>query len=96
MGWDQFIPTAGLTQVGDAVPDPGNPGHEIALYDVPERIYGDADVRVLLCTNGTRERDGSRRRFGLTVPADIADPLHAAAWGYDLTPEQYATAIRRA
>ena len=26
-------------------------------------------------------RDGSRRRFGLTVPADITDPLHAAAWG---------------
>ena len=96
MGWDQFIPAAGLTQVGDAVPDPGNPGHELALYDVPERIYGDAAVRVLLCTNGTQERDGSRRRFGLTVPADITDPLHAAAWGYDLTPEQYTTAVRRA
>ena len=96
MGWDRFIPAAGLTQVGSPVPDPGNPGHELALYDVPERIYGDADVRVLLCTNGTQERDGVRRRFGLTVPADIADPLHAAAWGYDLTPEQYATAVRRA
>ena len=86
---------AGLARVGDPVPDPGNPGQELALYDVPERIYGDADVRVLLCTNGTVERDGTRRRFGLTVPADITDPIAAAAWGYGITPHLYATAARR-
>jgi hypothetical protein len=95
-GWDRFVREAGLAQVGPTVADPGNPGQELALYDVPERIYGDADVRVLLCTNGTVERDGSRHRFGLTVPAEIEDPIAAAAWGYGLTPELYATAARRA
>jgi len=102
LGWDRFVVDAGLSRVGEPVPDPGNPGHELALYDVPERIYGDADVRVLLCTNGTVERDGTRRRFGLAVPADMPDPLTAAAWGYQdpdhpvqLTPEMYTGIARR-
>ena len=96
MGWDQFVAEADLKQVGATVPDPGNPGQALALYDVPERIYGDVDIRVLLCTNGTIERDGTRRRFGLTVPATITDPIAAAAWGYNIAPELYATAARRA
>jgi hypothetical protein len=95
MGWDVFVSAAGLTQVGDAADDPGNPGHTLTLHDVPSAIYGEP-VRVLLCTNGTVERDGTRRRFGLTVPATCRTPLDAAAWTYDLTPEQYATAQRRA
>jgi hypothetical protein len=95
LGWDRFVADAGLAQVGDTCPDPGNPGHEIALYDVPERIYGDADVRVMIVTNGIPERDGTRRKFGLTVPADIPDPLSAAAWGYGLDAATYATAVRR-
>jgi len=101
-GWDRFVVDAGLSRVGEPVSDPGNPGHELALYDVPQRIYGDADVRVLLCTNGTVERDGTRRRFGLAVPADMPDPLTAAAWGYQdpdhpvqLTPEMYTGIARR-
>ena len=28
-------------------------------------------------TNGTPERDGTRRRYGLKVPADISDPVEA-------------------
>ena len=95
MGWDRFIAEANLAQVGVSEPDPGNPGHELALYDVPARIY-DEPVRVLLCTNGTVERDGTRRRFGLTVPASIDTPVAAAAWGYGLTVDQYASAQRRA
>ena len=67
----------------------------LALYDVPRKIYGTA-IRVLLCTNGTIERDGMRRRFGLTVPAHVSDPIEAAAWGYNLTREQYLTCQRRA
>ncbi|MET7336793.1 DUF6745 domain-containing protein [Nonomuraea sp. NPDC005650] len=93
-GWDRFIAEAGLAQVGTAVPDPGNPGQTLTLHDVPEGVYT-THVRVLLCTNGTVERDGTRRRFGLTVPADCTDPLQAAAWTYGLTPAQYATAQRR-
>ena len=93
-GWDQFIADADLAQVGDTVPDPGNPGNTLALYDVPEAIY-DEPVRVLLCTNGTPERDGTRRRFGLTVPADVDDPVTAAAWTYGLPGDVYATLERR-
>lgn len=93
-GWDRFIAEARLAQVGPAVPDPGNPGQTLTLHDVPADIYT-THVRVLLCTNGTVERDGTRRRFGLTVPAGCTDPLEAAAWTYGLTSAQYATAQRR-
>jgi hypothetical protein len=94
LGWDRFVLAAGLVQVGPTVPDPGNPGHTLALYDIPDSILP-TRVRVLLCTNATVERDGTRRRFGLAVPAHIADPLEAAAWGYGLTAAQYAQAHRR-
>ena len=94
LGWDQFIQDAQLRAV-DRCPDPGNPGFGIALYDVPEEIWGER-VRVLLCVNGTVERDGRRRRFGLTVPDDIPTALDAAAWGYGLTaPEYAALEVRR-
>jgi hypothetical protein len=89
LGWDRFIADAKLAQVGDSCPDPGNPGHELALYDVPAAIY-DEPVRVLLCTNGTVERDGTRRRFGLTVPVSIGDPLAAAAWTFGMDADGYA------
>ena len=93
-GWDRFVVDAGLAQVEDNVPDPGNPGRELALYDVPAAIY-DEPVRVLLCTNGSADRDGTIRRFGLTVPADIPDPVAAAAWTYDVSPAEYAGLARR-
>jgi hypothetical protein len=88
MGWDRFVAEAGLRQVGDTVPDPGNPGHYLQLFDVPEQVY-DEPVRVLLCDNATPERDGTRRRFGLTVPADCPDPVAAAAWTFDLAADTY-------
>ncbi|MEV1003685.1 DUF6745 domain-containing protein [Nonomuraea sp. NPDC050202] len=93
-GWDRFVIEARLAQIGPAAPDPGNPGQTLTLHDVPEGVYP-TSVRVLLCTNGTVERDGTRRRFGLTVPADCTDPIEAAAWTYGLTPAQYAQAQRR-
>ena len=108
MGWDRFTQEAGLVPVGNqpgasrpgkvtaaaGVPDPGNPGQYLTLYEVPERLWG-SRVRLLLCTNGSAERDGTRRRYGLTVPAHIQDPLEAAAWTYGLTREQYALTQRR-
>jgi hypothetical protein len=95
LGWDRFVTDAHLTQVGQTVPDPGNPGADLALYDVPEAIYNEP-VRVLLARNGTPEHDGTFRRFGLTVPADIGDPIAAAAWTYSLHPDEYAQLARRA
>ena len=103
LGWDRFIAEAGLVPVtgGDGtdlaaarVPDPGNPGQHLVLYDVPERLWG-GRIRLLMCTNGTAERDGTRRRYGLKVPAHISDPVEAAAWTAGLGKDQYARMVRR-
>jgi hypothetical protein len=103
LGWDRFVHEAQLAPVGvppgsgtggAMVADPGNPGQSLILYDVPERLWGDR-IRLLLCTNGSAERDGTRRRYGLTVPAGISDPLEAAAWTVGLTRDQYARTVRR-
>jgi len=95
LGWDEFVIEAELKQVGEVMDDPGNTGFTITLYDVPAAIY-DEPVRVLICTNGTVERGGTRRRFGLTTPVTVNTPLEAAAWGYGITAEQYAQLQRRA
>lgn len=101
MGWDRFIKEAELEQVGEDVPDPGNPGQYLALYDTPDVLY-DEPVRVLLCSNGTLDRDGTRRRFGITVPVFIETPLEAQAWIHDdpnhpvrMTKDIYASLQRR-
>lgn len=103
LGWDRFIAEAGLVPVTAGhgkrlaaahVPDPGNPGQHLVLYDVPERLWGDR-IRLLMCTNGTPERDGTRRRYGLKVPAHISDPVEAAAWTAGLGKDEYAQMVRR-
>ena len=89
-GWDRFIADAGLTLVASA-PDPGNPPHELELYDLPDRLRDmyDDQARILLCTNGSVEPDGTRRRYGLPVPAHHNDPVAAAADLYGWPVEAY-------
>ncbi|HEV2375169.1 MAG TPA: hypothetical protein VGS19_23795, partial [Streptosporangiaceae bacterium] len=100
LGWDTFIREAQLAAVAPPgadsfdVPDPGNQGQTLALYDVPERLWG-SRVRLLMCTNGSVERDGTRRRYGLTVPAHVKTPVEAAAWTAGLTEHEYARMQRR-
>ncbi len=93
MGWDRFIAEAGLTRIGPTAADPGNPGYHLALYEVPEAEDGEPlfeePVNVLLAVNGSVERDGTRRQFGLTVPSHILDPIEAAAWTYGITSHEY-------
>lgn len=93
IGWDTYIDQAGLHLVA-AVPDPGNPGCDLCLYDMPTGAWG-VPNRVLLAVNGSAERDGRRRRYGLSVPASIEDPVAAAGWSYGLSGAQYAQLIRR-
>jgi uncharacterized protein DUF6745 len=93
LGWDTYIAEAGL-RLCDTADDPGNPGFSLRLYDVPAEIWGEP-ARVLLATNGSPERDGTRRRYGLPVPADMDTAVHAAAWTYGLSRDQYATLARR-
>ena len=97
-GWSGIIAAAGWEPVGQASPDPGNPGQTLSLYHVPADQDGglyEEPVRLLHCVNATVERDGTRHEFGLTVPAHLPDPITAAAWTFDVTPTQYA-AIQRA
>lgn len=89
-GWDAYIDAAGLELVA-AAPDPGNPGGMLRLYHVPRF----ASSRVLLVLNGSRERDGTRRRYGINVPAAMTDPVAAAGWSYGLSGAQYAQLVRR-
>jgi hypothetical protein len=44
--------------------------------------------------NGTREPDGTRRRYFLCVPPSMDSPREAVAWSYGLRPEQYVLAVR--
>ncbi|WP_064745566.1 DUF6745 domain-containing protein [Pseudonocardia acaciae] len=93
LGWSDFVDNAGLRLVGRAA-DPGNPGSELLLYDLPYQHWG-APSRLLLAVNGSAERDGTRRRYGLRVPDWFDDPVDAAGWSYGLTGAQYARLRRR-
>ena len=106
-GWDWFVEAAELDLV-DSAPDPGNryPNGEaktVFLYHLPERFQiFEEPVRVVICTNGTPEPDGSYRRFGLTVPANVPTVMDALAWMHrddehpvELTAEEYAQLQRR-
>jgi hypothetical protein len=93
IGWGAFIDQAGLRLVAQSA-DPGNPGNELRLYDLPYQLWG-APTRLLLAVNGSMERDGTRRRYGLRVPPWFDDPLDAAGWTYGLTGAQYARLERR-
>jgi hypothetical protein len=94
LGWDAYIRDAGMTLVASC-PDPGNPGAELGLYDDTPGQGWAAPGRVLVVTNGTPEPGGHRRRYGINVPADLDNPVDAAAWTYGLPGELYATLARR-
>jgi hypothetical protein len=91
-GWDAFIAQSGIEAIHTA-PDPANPGYDIGLYELPEQVY-DEPVRLILVTNASPERDGTRRRFGLTVPAEITDATEAAAWTFNLSADEYRNLTR--
>ncbi|MBF6426380.1 hypothetical protein GV791_25325 [Nocardia cyriacigeorgica] len=88
LGWPAYLEEAG-TRLMAMAPDPGNHGFELMLYDAPR------NQRVLVAVNGSVERDGTRRRYGLTVPGYFTDPVDAAAWTYGLTGAQYAQLLHR-
>ena len=86
-GWGRYIDDIGATPI-DVAADPANPGHVLRLYDVPGDLY-DGDVRLLVMDNASRDRDGSRRTFAETVPADVTSAIDAAAWQFDVDPTIY-------
>ncbi|WP_157172259.1 DUF6745 domain-containing protein [Nocardia pneumoniae] len=88
LGWPAYLEQAGMRLMASA-PDPGNHGFELMLYDLPR------NERVLIAVNGSVERDGTRRRYGLTVPGHFDDPIAAAGWTYGLTAAQYSQLVQR-
>ncbi|WP_280233724.1 DUF6745 domain-containing protein [Nocardia cyriacigeorgica] len=88
LGWPAYLEESGMALLTTA-PDPGNHGFELMLYDLSR------NQRVLVAVNGSVERDGTRRRYGLTVPGYLSDPVDAAAWTYGLTGPQYAQLCHR-
>ena len=90
LGWPNYIEQAGL-RLRRRAADPGNPGCELLLYEDNPWWHG----RILLAVNGSVERDGTRRRYGLRVPALCDDPVEAAGWSYGLTGDQYSRLLRR-
>ncbi|MGW0026830.1 DUF6745 domain-containing protein [Rhodococcus sp. NPDC003383] len=92
IGWDTYIEKAALTLV-DRTEDPGNPGCLLELYDSPGG-WG-SPGRILLAVNGSLERDGTRRRYGLPVPAWAPSALDAAGWTYGISGSDYSRLVRR-
>ncbi|MBF6175955.1 DUF6745 domain-containing protein [Nocardia blacklockiae] len=88
LGWPDYVEQAGMRLVATA-PDPGNQAFDLLLYDLRR------DRRLLVVTNGSLERDGTRRRYGLGVPGHFTDPVAAAAWTYGLTAAQYSRLAQR-
>jgi hypothetical protein len=70
--------------------DPANPGFHLTLYDEMHSA-----TRLLVVVNGSVERDGTRRRYGLSVPYSFQHPVEAAAWTYGLEAQQYSQLLRR-
>jgi hypothetical protein len=93
LGWPEYIRRARLRLVA-AAEDPGNPGRALRLYDFPEG-RGAPRRRLLVMVNGSPDRDGSDRLYAETVPADLTDPVDAAAWQYGIDPATYRTLQRR-
>jgi hypothetical protein len=95
LGWSEF--ERHLLPVASA-PDPGNPGQVLKLCGLPEAIRDtySGPLLLLLCSNGTPEADGTRRRFALQVPPHHTDPVAAAAELYGWTRDEYAALARRA
>ena len=95
LGWDRFVVEAGLVLVAEA-PDPGHPDPSatIRLYDVDSTFWGD-QIRLALVTNGSPERDGTVRSYGLEVPVSHSDPVEAVAETYGLSADEYRLLERR-
>jgi len=92
IGWENVTSRLSLLASAD---DPGNPGHQITLYDLPRefQLY-DAKARLLVVENASLDKGGHRRTFGLPVPAHHADPVAAAADLFGIPVAAYTQTVR--
>ena len=82
-GWGEYVADAGWRPV--AVDDCGE------LFDVP----GETGQRVCVVVNGTVERDGTQRKYGLLCRDHHSTPLEAVAASYGVAPDLYRSLERR-
>jgi hypothetical protein len=80
-----------ITQLGTCIDDKDADKYG-TLWERPERNVA---TRVLVCKNGTIEPDGTRKTFALMVPRECKTALEAAAWTYELKPEEYKNLVIR-
>jgi hypothetical protein len=76
-----------------AAADPGNPGRELRLYEMPPELR--ENKRLLAMVNGSPDRSGRQREYAELVPAEFDDPIAAAAWQYDCPVDVYRALLRR-
>ena len=93
IGWEKL--TDRMTLVAEA-PDPGNAPHMLRLFegDLLAGMYA-RPARLLVAVNGSVDKGGDRRVFGIPVPASLGDPVEAAAALYDVPVEMYRRLARR-
>lgn len=93
LGWEKIIDR--LKLVAEA-PDPGNDGKTLRLYkgDLIENLY-DEPARLLVVSNGSVDKGGHTRIFGLPVPGNVSDPVEAAAMLFDVPVDVYRQLARR-
>jgi hypothetical protein len=92
LGWDTVTDRMRLIATTD---DPGNPGQQLALYDLGElRSLYEADARILLVSNASLDPGGTRRRYGLPVEGHHTDPVAAAASLFDVSTDTYKQLAR--
>ena len=93
-GWEPYLESLGQGPISTCL-DPGNAPHELRLYKVTDHIIYGGPVNLLVMRNGSVERDGTRRMYAETVPADITHAVDAAAWRAGLHPDDYASLALR-
>ena len=92
LGWETLTDRLELV---DECPDPGNEDQTLRLFegDLLDGLW-DSPARLLVVSNASLDKGGTRRVFGLPVPADVSDPLAAAALLFDVPVETYAQLAR--
>ncbi len=86
VGWDAWLADHRL-RVLDVVPDPGNAGADLTLYEVTAGRW--TGTRLVQVVDASPDDRGVHERHALPVPATCATALEAVAATWGLTPETY-------
>ena len=91
MGWPEFLRQASATLITE-VPDPGNHPHTLRMYELPDALQDSFSepARIVLCTNGSPERDGTTHQFGIVTRKQFSNPVDAMADTYGVPGHMYA------